>query len=57
VADATDQWQAFEYQADDPAVLDAVRGRSLTFIAESKTDTSYETHFWLDSLSFIAECP
>lgn len=57
VADATDQWQTFEYQADDPTVLDAVRGRSLTFIAESKTDTSYETHFWLDSLSLIAECP
>lgn len=57
VADATEQWQAFEYQADDPTVLDAVRGRTLTFIAESKTDTTYETHFWLDSLSFIAECP
>lgn len=57
VADATEQWQAFEYQADDSAVLDAVRGRSLTFIAESKTDTSFETHFWLDSLSLIAECP
>jgi hypothetical protein len=57
VADATQQWQAFEYQADDPTVLDAVRGRTLTFIAESKTDTTYETHFWLDSLSFIAECP
>jgi len=57
VADATDEWQSFEYQADDVTVLDAVRGRTLTFIAESKTDTSYETHFWLDSLSFIAECP
>jgi hypothetical protein len=57
VADATDEWQWFEYQADDVTVLDAVRGRTLTFIAESKTDTSYETHFWLDSLSFIAECP
>jgi hypothetical protein len=56
-ADATDQWQSFEYQADDPTVLDAVRGRTLTFIAESKTDTTYETHFWLDSLSLIAECP
>jgi hypothetical protein len=56
-ADATNQWQSFEYQADDPTVLDAVRGRTLTFIAESKTDTTYETHFWLDSLSLIAECP
>jgi hypothetical protein len=55
--DATDQWQSFEYQADDPTVLDAVRGRTLTFIAESKTDTTNATHFWLDSLSLIAECP
>lgn len=57
VEDATDEWQPFEVQADDPTVLDALRGRTLTFIVESKTDTSYETHFWLDSLSFIAECP
>jgi hypothetical protein len=57
VGDLPDEWQAFEFEADNPAVLDAVRGRTLTFIAESKTDTSYETHFWLDSLSFVAECP
>lgn len=54
---ADDEWHPFEYRADDPSVLDAVRGRALTFIIESKTDTSFETHFWVDSLSFIAECP
>jgi hypothetical protein len=57
VASASDEWQPFEYEADDPTVLDALRGRKLTFIVESKTDTSFATHFWVDSLSFIAECP
>jgi hypothetical protein len=54
---ADEEWQAFEYAADNPAVLDAVRGRTVTFIIESKTDTSSRTDFWVDSLSFIAECP
>lgn len=54
---ASEEWQTFEYAADDTALLDAVRGRTVTFIVESKTDTSYETHFWVDSLRFIAECP
>jgi hypothetical protein len=54
---ADDEWQTFEYAADNPTVLDAVRGQTVTFIIESKTDTSLETSFWVDSLSFIAECP
>lgn len=54
---AEDEWQWFEYEVDNTTVLDELRGNTLDFIVESKTDTSFETHFWLDSLSFIAECP
>jgi hypothetical protein len=54
---ADDEWQMFEYAADDRAVLDELRGRTVTFVVESKTDTTLETSFWVDSLSFIAECP
>lgn len=57
IDEASVDWQPFEYRLDNVALLNAVRGRTLTFIVESKTDTSLETHFWVDSLSFVAECP
>jgi hypothetical protein len=50
-------WQSFNYPVSDGPVLNALRGRTLTFAAEAQADISQVTSYWLDSLSLFAECP
>jgi hypothetical protein len=50
-------WKSFSYPVADGAVLNAWRGRTLTFAAEAQADISEATSYWLDSLSLFAECP
>jgi len=52
----TNGWKPFSYEFSDAKRLDALRGRTLTFYAESIADTSEITSYWLDSLSLFAEC-
>ena len=52
----TNGWQAFSYEFSDAKRLDALRGRTLTFYAESIADTSEITSYWLDSISLFAQC-
>lgn len=53
--DASSDWRAFQAQLDTDQVV-PLRGRTLTFLAESRTDLTFVTNFWLDSLSLIGEC-
>ena len=53
-SDATNGWAPFEIESVD--YLNAQRGRPLTFVAETITDSNKVTSFWLDSLSLVAEC-
>lgn len=55
--DVTNGWQSFSYEFSDAARLDVLRGRTLTFYAEARADTTEVTSYWLDSLSLFAECP
>jgi len=50
-------WKSFSYPIADGALLNAWRGRTLTFAAEARADISQVTSYWLDSLSLFAECP
>jgi len=55
--EVTSAWKSFNYPVADGTVLNALRGRTLTFAAEAQADTSEVTSYWLDSLSLFAECP
>lgn len=50
---ATSDWVYFEKSSNE---LDLVRGQTLTFVAQARTDLTEESSFWLDSLSFVASC-
>lgn len=51
--DDTTGWTSFERSTDN---LDQIRGRTLTFRAYSRTDFTYQTSFYLDSLRLVANC-
>jgi hypothetical protein len=46
-------WTEFDF---DTTELDALRDRTVTLEVYSRTDLTFETSFWLDSLSLYAEC-
>jgi hypothetical protein len=54
--DQTSGWQPFTSTTDDGFQLDALRGRTVTFVAYSRTDPSGKTSFFLDNLKLEAEC-
>jgi len=49
--EVTNGWKAFSYEISEATRLAPLRGRTLTFYAESIQDTSLESSFWVDSLS------
>jgi hypothetical protein len=51
--DVSSGWVAFERST---AGLAALRGKTVTFVAYSRTDPSGKTSFFLDSLRLIATC-
>jgi hypothetical protein len=55
--EVTSAWKSFNFPVTDGAILNELRGRTLTFIAEAQADTEYVSTYWLDSLSLFAECP
>ena len=51
--DATTGWKSFDASTTD---LAALRGKTVTFIAYSRTDPNGVTSFWLDNLELVASC-
>jgi hypothetical protein len=51
--DETNSWQAFSNSTDDTSLL---AGKTLTFVAYSRTDLSGKTSFFLDNLRLEAGC-
>ena len=51
--DLAHDWESFTASTTD---LDALRGKTVTFVAYSRTDLDGKTSFWLDNLRLKASC-